>query len=67
MIEKNSLKTKIEIEIEVMKKERDQGLHTIIHKYKNRKIDLDMQQKTERILTENENIFKASKVNFLFF
>jgi len=62
LIEKNSLKKKVEIEIEVMKKEKARGLETIIHKYKNRKFDLEKQQKQEKQLNENPNSLKASKI-----
>ena len=64
LVEKNSLKKKVEIEIEVMKKEKNSGLSTVIHKYKNRKYDLDLQQKQEKLLTENNNFFKASNIIF---
>ncbi len=61
LIEKNSLKKKVEIEIEVMKKEKASGLETLVHKYKNRKFDLELQQKQEKLLNDNNNLFKASK------
>lgn len=61
LIEKNAMKKKIEIELEVMKKEKDYGLEIIVHKYKNRKFDLEKQQKQEKLLNENANLLKASK------
>ena len=63
LIEKNSLKKKVEIEIEVMKKEKGAGLETLVHKYKNRKFDLELQQKQEKLLNDNANLFKASKLS----
>jgi hypothetical protein len=46
-----------------MKKEKARGLETIIHKYKNRKFDLEKQQKQEKSLNDNNNLLKASKKN----
>lgn len=60
LVEKNSLKKKIEIEFEVMKKQRQEGLEQINHKFKNRKFDLEQQQKQEKLLSENNNVMKAS-------
>lgn len=67
LIEKNALKKKIEIEFDVMKKQRQSGLEQINHKYKNRKFDLEMQQKQEKLLNENNNVMKASKEIFFKF
>jgi hypothetical protein len=61
LLEKNALKKKIEIEFEVMKKQRQQGMEKINHKYKNRKFDLEVQQKQEKLLNENTNLMRASK------
>lgn len=47
-----------------MKKEKARGLETIIHKYKNRKFDLEKQQKQEKLLSDNNNLLKASKTTF---
>ncbi len=60
LAEKNTLKKKIENEIEMVRKEKDDGLEIILHKYRNRKIDLEMQQKQEKILSDNPNMLKAS-------
>lgn len=62
LVEKNTLKKKVETEIEIMKKEKAKGLETIIHKYKNRKFDLEKQQKQEKSLNDNNNLLKASKL-----
>ena len=62
--ERNSMKKKIEIEIEVLRKEKAAALEKTIHKYKNRKYDLDTQQKQERLYNENVNLFRASKAIF---
>ena len=44
-----------------MKKEKAAALEVIIHKYRNKKLDLDGQQKQEKSLYENSNLLKASK------
>ena len=61
LVEKNSLRKKIEIELEVMKREKTAALEVIIHKFRNRKLDLDCQQRLERSLNEHSNLLKASK------
>jgi hypothetical protein len=63
--EKNALRKKIDIQLEVMRKEKDSGIERILHKYKNRKFDLEMQQKQEKLMNENNNLYKASKIFFL--
>ena len=47
-----------------MKKEKAAALDVIIHKYKNKKMDLDCQQRQERSLNEHTNLLKASKKYF---
>jgi hypothetical protein len=47
-----------------MKKQKDDEMAVIILKFKNRKMDLESQQKQEKTLTENENLFKQSKTLF---
>lgn len=59
--EKNALKMKIEAEYESLKKQRKTIFEYLINKFKNRKFELDLQQKQEKILTDNKNLFKASK------
>lgn len=61
MLEKNALKEKLNIEYEMLKKEKESDLERLIHKYKNRRLELEIQQKQEKILTENDNLMKASK------
>lgn len=58
--EKNALKMKIEAEYEMLKKQRKTVFENLINKFKNRKFELDMQQKQEKILAENQNLLKAS-------
>lgn len=65
MIEKDALRKKVEIGYEVMKKERQQAMEKLLLKYKNRKNELDNQQKQELFYLENENILKKSKSLFL--
>ena len=43
-----------------MKKERKAEEDRILHKFKNRKFDLEMQQKQEKLLSENKNMMKSS-------
>lgn len=61
-LERNALKQKLDIEYEIMKKEKNDEMGKIVLKYKNRKIDLEAQQKQEKYLAENENQLKASKI-----
>lgn len=66
--EKNTLKSKLDTEYEIMKKEKDDEMTKIILKFKNRKLDLEMQQKQEKKFSENENLQRASKnINLFFF
>ena len=60
MSEKATLKKKIEMEFEVLKKERQSNLEKLLLKYKNRKNELENQQKQEIVYLENENILKRS-------
>jgi hypothetical protein len=52
---------KIEAEYELLKKQRKNVFENLINKFKNRKFELDLQQKQEKILTENHNLLKKSK------
>lgn len=61
MNEKASLRKKIEIEFEVLKKERQTNLEKLLLKYKNRKAELENQQKLELNFLTNENLLKKSK------
>ena len=58
---------KIEAEYELMKKQRKLNFENLFNKYKNRKFELNLQQKQEKNLTTNNNLFKASKVLFVLF
>lgn len=62
-IEKSALRKKIEMEFEVLKKERQYNLEKLLLKYKNRKVELENQQKQELVYLENENLLKKSKKN----
>lgn len=65
MMEKAALKKKIEINYQILKRDRQVNLEKLLLKYKNRKSELDNQQKQEILFLENENILKKSK--FLYF
>lgn len=67
MNEKASLRKKIEIEFEVLKKERQTNLEKLLLKYKNRKAELENQQKQELNFLTNENLLKKSKLNLYLF
>jgi hypothetical protein len=66
LTELKALRKKLDIQNEVLRKERDTGFHTILHRFKNKKFDLEKQQKKEKTLSENENWNKASKFIILF-
>jgi hypothetical protein len=59
-------KKKIEIEYEVLKKEKEKNIENIVNKYKNRKLDLGLQHKQDWIFLENANLFKASNFYLTF-
>lgn len=59
LIEKNSLKKRIETDYEKLKKEKTSQLDVLTHKFKNKKSELEMQQKMEVSITENKNLLKA--------
>lgn len=61
MNEKSSLRKKIDIEFEMLKKERQKNLEKLLLKYKNRKAELENQQKQELNFLTNENLLKKSK------
>jgi len=60
--ERNALKKKLELEYEELKKDKQFQLDVLIHKYKNKKAELENQQKMENVVTENKNLYKASKL-----
>jgi len=59
--ELRALRKKLDIQNEVLKKERDTGFHTILHRFKNKKFDLEKQHKKELTLGTNDNLNRASK------
>jgi hypothetical protein len=65
--EKNALRKKIEVELEVLKKKKIQMTNTLILKYKNRRSELELQQKAETHLSENKNKLKASKCLYIYY
>lgn len=61
MAEKANLRKKVEIGYEMLKKARQAEMEKLLLKYKNRKTELDNQQKQEIVYIENENLLKKSK------
>lgn len=59
--EKNALRKKIELELDELKKKKIMMTNTLILKYKNRRSELELQQKAELHLCENNSKYKASK------
>ena len=59
--EKNAFKKKIELEFEELKKRKEIELNTLLLKYRNRKNELENQQKQEQIIYGNKYKLKASK------
>jgi hypothetical protein len=62
--EYKALRKKLDITNEVLRKERDTGFHTILHRFKNKKFDLEKQHKKQKALLENENLNKSSKYTY---
>jgi hypothetical protein len=60
--EKAFLKRKVEIEYEVIKKEKDRLIENLNNKYKNRKMDLGLQHRKDVNFNENVNLLKASNI-----
>lgn len=65
MLERNSLKQRMEAEYNLIKNRKDDEEKKLILQYKNRKLDLEMQQKIEQNLSKNENLMKASNLCYL--
>lgn len=65
MAEKANLRKKVEIGYEMLKKTRQAEMEKLLLKYKNRKTELDNQQKQEIVYVENENLLKKSKFHSL--
>lgn len=60
-LERTALKQKLDTEYDMMRKQKEDESMKISLKFKNRKMDLELQQRQEKNLTENENMLKASK------
>ena len=67
MMEKTSLRKKVEINFEILKKDRQTNLERLLLKYKNRKCELDNQQKQEILYLENEKLLKKGKLYYLLY
>lgn len=59
-LEKNGYKQKLMCEYEELKKAKQIQTDKLIIKYKNKKLELDMRQKREVNLNENDNLLKAN-------
>jgi hypothetical protein len=59
LLEKNALKQKIESELELIKKQQQAEMTVIVNKYRNRKYELELQQKNEKNLYAFPNKFKS--------
>lgn len=64
-LEKQALRKKIEATMNELEKERKAGELKLSQKYVNRRNELEIQQKQEKILSENENLLKKSKFVFI--
>jgi hypothetical protein len=61
-LEKSALKQKLDLEFEIARKSKEDEMSKIILKFKNKKLDLELQQKQERLLSENSNMQRASNI-----
>lgn len=59
-LEKNALKQKLDSEYDSLKKLKDEETAKLVQKYKIRKMDLELQQKQEKNLYDNQNLANAS-------
>ena len=59
-LERSAMKQKLDTEYEFMKKQKEDEIAKLVHRFKNKKMELDSQQKLEKNLNENENLLKAS-------
>lgn len=62
-LEKNGLKQKFDSDFDELRIQKDHEASILVLKYKNRKLDLELQQKQEKNLSENSNLMKASIYN----
>lgn len=60
LVEKNGYKQKLMSEYEEMKTAKQIEMDKLIVKYKNKKLDLEIRQKREKNLNENDNLLKAN-------
>ena len=60
--EKNVLKKKFETEIDIMKKEKEKEIAQIEKKYQAKKIELELQQKSEANINLNEKMLKKRQI-----
>jgi len=59
-LEKNGYKQKLMSDYEEMKKAKQVEMDKLIVKYKNKKLELEIRQKREKNLNENDNLLKAN-------
>lgn len=60
--EKNVLKKKFETELDIMKKEKEKEIAQIEKKYQAKKIELELQQKSEANINLNEKMLKKRQI-----
>lgn len=65
-LERQKLEEKIDNEVELEEKLKETELEKIVLKYKNKKLELDHQQKQEKNLNDNVNLMRASKISIEF-
>ena len=65
--EKNVLKKKLETELDIMKKEKEKEIAQIEKKYQAKKIELELQQKSESNINLNEKMLKKRQIGLNIF
>lgn len=65
--EKNVLKKKFETELDIMRKEKEKEIAQIEKKYLAKKLELELQQKSESILNANEKMLKKRQIGMNYF
>lgn len=65
--EKNVLKKKFETELDILRVEKQKEIALVEKKFQNKKLELDLQQKNERNLNENENISRKRQFGISYF
>lgn len=66
MLERSALKQKFDTEYDMLKNEKEEQLNKLIHKFKNKKLELEMQHKQEKLFNDNEHLLKASKIVIIY-